>query len=85
MARLSEYDATRRIRSQPWGSGITIVALPEWGQEADRLRSRDAGCDGHPVKPVSLAELELTAASLSQRLSGSLQGSGASPGSVRCC
>ncbi|MDC0667829.1 PAS domain S-box protein [Nannocystis radixulma] len=58
MPRLNGYDATRRIRAQPWGGGIFVVALTGWGQESDRARSRDAGCDRHLVKPVSLAVLQ---------------------------
>ena len=57
MPRLNGLDATRRIREQPWGRGITIIALTGWGQDGDRERSREAGCDGHLVKPVSLADL----------------------------
>ncbi len=52
------YDACRRIRQQPWSSGMEIVALTGWGQEADRRRSREAGFDHHLVKPVELAALE---------------------------
>ena len=58
MPRLNGYDATRQIRKQSWGKGITIYALTGWGQEGDRARSREAGCDGHLVKPVGLADLE---------------------------
>ena len=58
MPRLNGLDATRRIREQPWGRGMTIIALTGWGQEGDRTRSREAGCDGHLVKPVSLADLQ---------------------------
>jgi CheY-like chemotaxis protein/anti-sigma regulatory factor (Ser/Thr protein kinase) len=58
MPRLNGLDATRRIREQPWGKEIRIIALTGWGQENDRERSRDAGCDGHMVKPVSLADIQ---------------------------
>ena len=58
MPRLNGLDATRRIREQPWGKGMTIIALTGWGQDGDRERSSEAGCDGHLVKPVSLADLE---------------------------
>ena len=37
---------------------MTIIALTGWGQEGDRERSRQAGCDGHLVKPVGLADLQ---------------------------
>jgi CheY-like chemotaxis protein len=58
MPRLNGYDATRQIRERPWGRAPVIVALTGWGQEADRARSRAAGCDAHLVKPVDAAELE---------------------------
>ncbi|HEX4613741.1 MAG TPA: PAS domain S-box protein, partial [Urbifossiella sp.] len=58
MPRLSGLDATRQIRAQPWGREMTIIALTGWGQEADRERTRAAGCNGHLVKPVDLSELE---------------------------
>jgi len=58
MPRLNGYDATRRIREQPWGRSVVIVALTGWGQDGDRTQSREAGCDGHLVKPVNLRDLE---------------------------
>jgi CheY-like chemotaxis protein/two-component sensor histidine kinase len=58
MPRLSGLEATRRIREQSWGGSVIIIALTGWGQEGDRSRSREAGCDGHLVKPVSLADLQ---------------------------
>jgi PAS domain S-box-containing protein len=58
MPRLSGYEATRRIREQPWGRGVVIIALTGWGQDVDRAKSREAGCDSHLVKPVDLARLE---------------------------
>jgi PAS domain S-box-containing protein len=58
MPRLNGLDATRRIREQSWGNSLRIIALTGWNQEDDRNRSREAGCDGHLVKPVSLTDLE---------------------------
>jgi CheY-like chemotaxis protein len=58
MPHLNGYEATRRIREQAWGAGMTIIALTGWGQDHDRALSREAGCDGHLVKPVSLPDLE---------------------------
>lgn len=58
MPRMDGLEATRQIREQPWGRSITIIALTGWGQSGDRERSREAGCDGHLVKPVGLPELE---------------------------
>jgi PAS domain S-box-containing protein len=57
LPKLNGYDACRRIREQPWGRGIVIVALTGWGQEEDRRRSADAGFDHHMVKPVEVDAL----------------------------
>jgi PAS domain S-box-containing protein len=64
MPRLNGYEATRRIRERPWGRSMIIIALTGWGQEGDRVRSQEAGCNGHLVKPVDLAELEKLLADL---------------------
>ncbi|OWK34448.1 PAS domain-containing protein [Fimbriiglobus ruber] len=58
MPRLNGLDATRRIREQSWGQTMTVIALTGWGQETDRQRSAEAGCNGHLVKPVSVPDLE---------------------------
>jgi PAS domain S-box-containing protein len=58
MPRLNGLDATRRIREQPWGRAIAVVALTGWGQDGDRERSRAAGCAAHLIKPVDLAALQ---------------------------
>jgi PAS domain S-box-containing protein len=50
---MNGYDTARRIREQPWGSDMLLIAITGWGQEADRHLSRDAGFDHHLVKPVS--------------------------------
>ncbi len=57
MPMLDGYEVARRIRAQPWGGRITLVALTGWGQDADRRRSRDAGFDLHLVKPLDLDKL----------------------------
>ena len=58
MPRLDGAEAARRIRSLPDGERIRIVALTGSGQEGDRQRTRDAGMDGHLIKPVSLDVLK---------------------------
>jgi len=58
MPRLNGYESTRRIRRQSWGQDMLIIALTGWGQAADRVKSREAGCDGHLVKPVASEEIE---------------------------
>ncbi len=58
LPKLNGYDVARRIRDQPWGRAVTLVALTGWGQDEDRRRSQQAGFDLHLVKPVELAALE---------------------------
>jgi PAS domain S-box-containing protein len=64
MPRLNGYEATRRIRERPWGRSVRIIAVTGWGQENDKVRSQEAGCDGHLVKPVRLPELDQLLAGL---------------------
>jgi CheY-like chemotaxis protein len=64
LPKLNGYEVCRRLRQQPWGEGLTIVALTGWGQEDDRLRSHQAGFDTHLVKPVDLDLLLKLLASL---------------------
>jgi signal transduction histidine kinase len=57
LPRVDGYEVGRRIRAEPWGQEILLVALTGWGQEQDRRRSREAGFDSHLVKPLDLARL----------------------------
>jgi PAS domain S-box-containing protein len=64
MPKLNGYEATRHIREQPWGRDMTVIALTGWGQDVDRAKSKQAGCDGHLVKPINLPDLEKLLAQL---------------------
>jgi len=57
LPKLNGYEACRRIRAQSWGKGMVIIAITGWGQDEDRQRSKEAGFDGHLVKPVEFASL----------------------------
>jgi len=57
MPRMNGYDAARAIRREPWGRDVYLIALTGWGQDIDRVRSRDAGFDLHLVKPVAPSEI----------------------------
>jgi CheY-like chemotaxis protein len=67
MPRLNGLNAVRRIRQQSWGQDVVIIALTGWGHEGDRALSKEAGCDGHLVKPVNLPDLEKLMAQLTDR------------------
>ena len=57
MPRLNGEDACRRIRAEPWGQEMMLIALTGWGQEGDRRRFKEAGFDHHMTKPVEPAVL----------------------------
>jgi CheY-like chemotaxis protein len=52
MPGLNGYDTATRIRQQPRGSDILLIALTGWGQAEDRRRTREAGFNAHLLKPV---------------------------------
>jgi PAS domain S-box-containing protein len=58
MPHMDGYELCRRLREQPFGRNIMIVALTGWGQTEDRQRSLDAGFDEHLVKPADIRTLE---------------------------
>ncbi len=64
LPRLNGYDVARRIREQPWGAGIVLIAQTGWGQDEDRIQSKEAGFNFHLVKPVDPAALEKLLAGL---------------------
>lgn len=49
---LSGYEVCRRIREQPWGGAIRVIAMTGWGDRESLRKGRDAGFDSHLVKPV---------------------------------
>jgi CheY-like chemotaxis protein/two-component sensor histidine kinase len=58
MPILDGYEVARRIRSEPWGKKVFLVAVSGWGQSEDRKRATDAGFDLHFRKPIGLPILE---------------------------
>ncbi len=57
LPHVSGHEAAKRIRQQPWGKDMLLIALSGWGQQEDRQKSREAGFDHHFVKPVDLDTL----------------------------
>ncbi|HEX2465339.1 MAG TPA: ATP-binding protein [Thermoanaerobaculia bacterium] len=52
MPKLNGYEVCRRLRAEPWGAGLLIVAVTGWGQDSDKQRAREAGFDHHLTKPM---------------------------------
>jgi len=53
MPKLNGYETARKIREQPWGKNLILIALTGWGQQQDRQRTQAAGFDAHLTKPVN--------------------------------
>ena len=52
LPKMNGYDACRQIRTEPWGKSIVLIALTGWGQDEDRMHSKEAGFNFHMIKPV---------------------------------
>ncbi len=57
LPKLNGFEVCRKLREEPWGKQMLLVALTGWGQEEDRRKSHAAGFDGHLVKPVDQLDL----------------------------
>jgi CheY-like chemotaxis protein len=58
MPVLDGYQTARRIREQPWGKHVHLVALTGWSQETDRQQSVASGFEDHLVKPADADQLK---------------------------
>ncbi|MGZ8215317.1 MAG: PAS domain S-box protein [Methylosarcina sp.] len=67
MPGMDGFEVARRIRRQPKGQDITLIALTGWGQEEDRRQSREAGINHHLVKPVDLETLKALLANITDK------------------
>ena len=67
LPRMNGYEAARRIREEPGGDKIALIALTGWGQDEDKRRAREAGFDHHLTKPVDPAGLESLLARIAER------------------
>jgi signal transduction histidine kinase/CheY-like chemotaxis protein len=59
MPDMTGYEAARRIRLEPWGQKVLLIAMTGWGQAEDKERAKVAGFDRHFTKPIDNGELSL--------------------------
>jgi signal transduction histidine kinase/ActR/RegA family two-component response regulator len=52
LPRIDGYQVARRMRSATMKEDLVIIAVSGYGEEEHRRRSKEAGCNGHLVKPV---------------------------------
>jgi CheY-like chemotaxis protein len=62
---INGYDVARELRS--CFRHVHIAAVTGWGQDEDRRKAREAGCDAHFTKPLDPERLEALLAGLSNR------------------
>jgi len=67
MAKMNGYEVARRLREQPWGKHIVLIAVTGWGQAEDRRRTTEAGFDHHVVKPADPLVLASLLGSLTRK------------------
>jgi signal transduction histidine kinase len=54
------FELAGHLRKLPDGPGLKLVALSGYGQEHDKTRSREAGFAAHLVKPINIADLQIS-------------------------
>ncbi|MFO0967819.1 MAG: PAS domain S-box protein [Gemmataceae bacterium] len=64
LPKMNGYEVARRIRHEPWGGNVALIAMTGWGQDEDKRQSLEAGFDHHLTKPVETAALEKLLAGL---------------------
>jgi signal transduction histidine kinase/ActR/RegA family two-component response regulator len=57
LPHLNGYEVARRLREDAGLQAIRIIAMTGFGQESDRKRALEAGCDEHLPKPVAPSTL----------------------------
>jgi signal transduction histidine kinase/ActR/RegA family two-component response regulator len=63
---MNGYAVAQAVRGMPELNHVHIAAVTGWGQEEDRQRAREAGCNSHFTKPLAPAALEELLATIAQ-------------------
>ena len=64
---MNGYGVARAVRALPQFGQVYIAAVTGWGQEEDRRKAREAGCDSHFTKPLSPSMLNELLAKIADR------------------
>jgi signal transduction histidine kinase/ActR/RegA family two-component response regulator len=75
MPMLNGYEIARRIRDQPWGRDVLLIAVTGWGGPEHRQQTAAAGFDHHLIKPVDPTALTQLLASLLTEAGAPVRGS----------
>ena len=55
---MNGYAVAQALRARPELTHVYIAAVTGWGQDEDRRKAREAGCDTHFTKPLAPATVE---------------------------
>jgi PAS domain S-box-containing protein len=55
---MNGYEVAQHLRQQPQTKDVRLIAMTGYGQDSDRQRSQEAGCEHHLVKPVDPQKLQ---------------------------
>lgn len=67
MPGLTGCEIAKRIRREPWGRDVMLVAVTGWGQESHKREAYSAGFDEHFTKPMDPTHLRSVFASMPPR------------------
>jgi CheY-like chemotaxis protein len=68
MPDITGFEVARRVRNEPWGQDVYLIAVTGWGQKEDKSRAIASGFDHHLTKPVDPDEVESVLQSFFERL-----------------
>jgi len=57
MPGMDGFDVCQRLRAEPWGRTMLLIAQTGFGQARDLARTREVGFDWHLTKPVEIEHL----------------------------
>ena len=64
---IAGFEVAKRLRQTPDLKDTVLVAMTGYGQEADKLRSHDAGFNHHLVKPADFDKVKEILATVSEK------------------
>lgn len=70
MPDITGFEVARRVRLEPWGQDVYLIAVTGWGQKEDKVRAITSGFDHHLTKPVDPDEVEYVLQAFFRRLLG---------------
>lgn len=57
MPLMDGHEVARRIRAEPWGAAMLLVAFTGWSRTRDREEAFAAGFDQHLAKPAQVEDI----------------------------